>query len=102
MVVVCGVWGATAACAPKTRYVPPAVETAPAFREDANWKVAQPNDAALRGAWWELFGDPDLNALEQQVDVSNQNLKAAAAQFAQARAPPRGTPSHPLPPATTH
>ena len=45
----------------------------------------------LRGNWWELFGDPELNALEQQIDVSNQTLKAAAAQFAQARALVRGT-----------
>jgi NodT family efflux transporter outer membrane factor (OMF) lipoprotein len=45
----------------------------------------------LRGNWWELFGDPDLNALEQQIDVSNQTLKAADAQFAQARALLRGT-----------
>jgi NodT family efflux transporter outer membrane factor (OMF) lipoprotein len=95
--VMAGVGGA---CAPKTRYVAPAVETAPAFREDANWKVAQPNDAVLRGNWWELFGDPDLNAIEQQVDVSNQNLKAAAAQFAQARALLRGARSSLFPQVT--
>jgi NodT family efflux transporter outer membrane factor (OMF) lipoprotein len=94
--------GICAACAPKTRYVAPAVETAPAFRENANWKVAQPNDAALRGNWWELFGDPDLNAIEQQVDVSNQNLKAAAAQFAQARALLRGTRSNKFPQVTAN
>jgi NodT family efflux transporter outer membrane factor (OMF) lipoprotein len=94
--------GAAGACAPTTRYVAPAVETAPAFREDANWKVAQPNDAVLRGNWWELFGDPDLNAIEQQVDVSNQNLKAAAAQFAQARALLRGTRSNLFPQVTAN
>jgi NodT family efflux transporter outer membrane factor (OMF) lipoprotein len=77
-------------CAPKVKYVQPTVDIAPAFRENADWKPAQPADASLRGTWWELFSDPDLNALEQQVDVSNQTLKAAEAQFAQARALVRG------------
>jgi NodT family efflux transporter outer membrane factor (OMF) lipoprotein len=82
---------AISACAPKVKYVPPTVEVAPAFRENADWKTAQPADDALRGNWWELFGDPDLNALEQQIDVSNQTLKAADARFAQARALFRAT-----------
>ena len=69
------------ACAPKTRYVTPTVDVAPAFRENATWKVAAPGDEMLRGAWWELFDDPELNALEQQIDLSNQTLKAAAAQI---------------------
>jgi NodT family efflux transporter outer membrane factor (OMF) lipoprotein len=58
----------------------------PAFRENGNWKIAQPADAVLRGTWWELFGDADLNELQGRVDLSNQNLKAAEAQFAAARA----------------
>ena len=78
------------ACAPKTVYVTPTVDIAPAFRENADWKPAQPADETLRGDWWELFGDPDLNALEAQIDVSSQTLKAAAAQLAQARALVRG------------
>jgi NodT family efflux transporter outer membrane factor (OMF) lipoprotein len=78
-------------CAPKARYVPPTVEIAPAFRENADWKAAEPADQLLRGNWWELFNDPDLNALEQQVDIGSQTLKAAEAQFAQARAIVRGT-----------
>jgi len=82
---------AVSACAPKVKYVQPTVEVAPAFRENADWKTAQPADDVLRGTWWELFGDPDLNALEQQVDISNQTLKAADARFAQARALVRGT-----------
>ena len=81
---------ALSACAPKVKYVPPAVEAPTAFRENENWKVAQPSDALLRGDWWVLFDDADLDALEQQVDVSNQNLKAAEAQFAAARALVRG------------
>ncbi len=82
---------ALSACAPTVKYVQPTVEIAPAFRENTDWKTAQPADDLLRGNWWELFGDPDLNALEQQIDVSNQTLRAADAQFAQARALVRGT-----------
>ena len=50
------------------------------------WKAAQPNDAARRGKWWEVFGDPDLNALEEQVTVSNQTIALAEAQYRGARA----------------
>ena len=50
------------------------------------WITAQPGDAAPRGSWWEVFGDGDLNALEDQVDGSNQNLRVALAQLRQARA----------------
>jgi NodT family efflux transporter outer membrane factor (OMF) lipoprotein len=82
---------AVSACAPKAKYVTPTVELAPAFRENADWKAAQPADEALRGDWWELFGDPVLNGLESQIDVSNQTLRAAEAQFAQARAIVRST-----------
>lgn len=82
---------AAAGCAPKVKYTPPAVDIAPAFRENADWKTAQPADDQLRGNWWELFGDADLNALEQQIEVSNQTLRAAAAQFEQARALVRGS-----------
>ena len=82
---------AISACAPKTKYVAPAADLPPAFRENAEWKIAQPADEMLRGNWWELFGDPALSALEQQIDVSNKTLKAADAQFVQARAIVRGT-----------
>jgi NodT family efflux transporter outer membrane factor (OMF) lipoprotein len=78
------------ACAPTTTYVAPATRTPAAFKENPNWKVAQPGDTTPRGPWWELFGDSDLDALEQRVDLSNQNLKAAEARFAQARAIVRG------------
>ena len=50
------------------------------------WKVAQPQDSALHGKWWEIFGDTQLNALEEQVNVSNQNVAAAFANFMAARA----------------
>jgi NodT family efflux transporter outer membrane factor (OMF) lipoprotein len=51
-----------------------------------NWKTAQPNDQSLGGNWWEIFQDPQLNDLEQQINVSDQNLKAAVAQYQQALA----------------
>jgi NodT family efflux transporter outer membrane factor (OMF) lipoprotein len=73
-------------CTVGPKYHTPAVETPPAYTEVRDWKPAQPNDQNLGGNWWEIFQDPQLNALEQQVDVSNQNLKAAEAQYTQARA----------------
>lgn len=62
------------------------VETPAAYKELNGWKVAQPQDTSLRGKWWEIFGDPQLNDLEEQVNVSNQNIAAAAANFLAARA----------------
>ncbi len=73
-------------CAVGPKYHTPPVQTPPAYKEIGNWKPAQPNDQKLGGNWWEIFQDPQLNALEQQINVSNQNLKAAAAQYQQARA----------------
>jgi NodT family efflux transporter outer membrane factor (OMF) lipoprotein len=62
------------------------VQSPPAYKEVRNWKPAQPNDQNLGGTWWTIFQDPLLDSLELQVNVSNQNLKAADAQFQQARA----------------
>jgi NodT family efflux transporter outer membrane factor (OMF) lipoprotein len=62
------------------------VDTPPVYKELDGWKVAQPQDTSIRGNWWELFGDPQLNAIEEQVNVSNQNIAAAAANFLVARA----------------
>src|SRR6201997_1138957 len=75
-----------AACAVGPKYKAPAVPAPPAYKEIGNWKTAQPSDQNLGGSWWEIFQDPQLNALEQQIDVSNQNLKAAVAQYQKARA----------------
>ena len=58
----------------------------PAFKEMSGWKVARPSDDRIRGPWWEIYGDPLLNSLEDKVIVSNQNIKMAEAQFRQARA----------------
>ena len=74
-------------CAVGPRYSKPTTPAPPAYKEvPPDWKAAQPNDQIARGKWWEIFQDPQLNALEEQVNVSNQNLKAAEAQFRQARA----------------
>jgi NodT family efflux transporter outer membrane factor (OMF) lipoprotein len=50
------------------------------------WKMATPGDDLPKGKWWEIFGDPQLNTLEELVDINNQNLKQAEAQYRQARA----------------
>lgn len=73
-------------CTVGPKYQRPAAEVPPAYKEVGDWKPAQPNDQNLSGNWWEMFQDPQLNALEAQVNVSNQNLKAAEAQYTQARA----------------
>ena len=91
-------------------YKRPAIETPPAYKEAASavmpqtatpvssstgtataagniqWKMANPKDTLAHGPWWQMFGDPQLNQLEQQVLVSNQNIKQAEAQYRQARA----------------
>src|SRR5439155_25695202 len=56
---------AAGACAGHSRYVAPAAPAPAGYKESANWKPAQPADTVLRGKWWELFGDADLNALEE-------------------------------------
>ena len=78
-------------CAVGPKYRQPTAPVPPAYKEISNWKPAQPSDENLGGKWWEIFQDPQLNALEQRVDVSNQNLKVALAQFQQARAALRYT-----------
>jgi NodT family efflux transporter outer membrane factor (OMF) lipoprotein len=60
------------------------------FKQIAGWKAASPGDALERGAWWELYGDAELNALVERLQLSNQNLAAAEAQYRQARALVRG------------
>jgi NodT family efflux transporter outer membrane factor (OMF) lipoprotein len=81
-------------CMVGPKYVKPTAPTAPefkeqppeSFKENDVWKLAQPSDQELRGNWWEIFGDPQLNALEEEVTRSNQDLKVAEAHFRQARA----------------
>src|SRR6202034_2822022 len=85
------------------RYIAPAVPAPPAFKESSpaayssapagTWQPALPQDAVLKGKWWEMFNEPDLNALEEQLDINNQNIAqyfqnfmAARSQVSEARA----------------
>ncbi len=67
--------------------VPPAYKELPPPNspQASEWAPAQPNDALARGKWWEIYNDPELNALEEQVSISNQNVKAAEAQYREAK-----------------
>jgi NodT family efflux transporter outer membrane factor (OMF) lipoprotein len=74
-------------CVVGPRYSRPPAPVPNQFKETPpNWRPAQPSDQVLRGKWWEIYQDGELNRLEEKIDVSNQNLKAAGAQFDQARA----------------
>src|ERR1700761_286951 len=82
-------------CTVGPNYHRPDAPTAPAFKESAvpppnppggGWKQVAPNDSAVRANWWEIYQDPQLDKLEQQVAVSNQTLKASYEQYMQARA----------------
>jgi NodT family efflux transporter outer membrane factor (OMF) lipoprotein len=83
-----------AGCVVGPKYHTPTADTPAAYKEltpadykeTDGWKVAQPKDDALRGKWWEIFNDPELNALEEKVNISNQNIASAAASFFAARA----------------
>lgn len=79
---------ALAGCAVGPKYTAtPAIDTPVAFKEGGGaWVQAAPADAAERGSWWQAFNDPVLNDLAAKVDVSNQNVAAAVAAYAQARA----------------
>ena len=75
-----------AGCNLAPRYQQPSVQTPPAFKETNGWKLAQPSDGVIKGRWWEMFNDPQLNALEAQVAISNQNIVVALENFLAARA----------------
>ena len=82
-----------AGCNVGPKYVPPATTAPPAFKESPaqfketnGWAVAQPQDAALRGKWWEIYNEPELNALEDQLNIDNQNIRQAFENFMEARA----------------
>ncbi len=86
----------TAGCTVGPKYHPPAATPTPLpgaykespeqFKEKDGWQVARPNDAVLRGKWWEIFKDPELNSLEEQLNINNQNIKQAFENFLAARA----------------
>jgi NodT family efflux transporter outer membrane factor (OMF) lipoprotein len=82
-------------CLPGPKYRAPSApaSTAPAYKESSvnfqnapGWKVASPQDAMLRGKWWEIFNDPQLNSLEDQLNINNQNIKVSFENFMEARA----------------
>src|SRR5205814_9600694 len=77
---------ALAACAVGPDYRRPEAAVSAAYKEAVGWKVAEPRDEASRGNWWEIFGDPQLSALMESIDVSNQNVRLAEARFRQAQA----------------
>src|SRR5215467_10183925 len=81
-------------CDKAPKYSTPSVATPPAFKEitpdtfkeTKDWKFAHPNDAVIRGKWWEMFSDTQLNTLEEQATSANQNIALADANFRAARA----------------
>ncbi len=83
-----------AGCTVGPKYIKPTVPTTPTYKEEApgtfkesdQWQPARPGDQISRGNWWEIFGDSELNKLEEQIAGSNQSLKVAEARFRGARA----------------
>ncbi|MGH7876026.1 MAG: TolC family protein, partial [Candidatus Binatia bacterium] len=74
------------ACSVGPDYVRPALETPAAYKENEAATSSQSLEDVARRNWWEIFADPELDSLEQQVEISNQNIAQAEAQFRQARA----------------
>lgn len=75
-----------AGCSVGPNYTRPTTEVPLDYKEAGQFKEAQPSDAIAKGKWWEIYNDPQLNALEEQINVSNQSLKAQQEQFLEARA----------------
>jgi len=73
-------------CAVGPDYKRPTTAVPPAFKEAGAWKTAEPKDTAVHAAWWQDFGNPTLTELESQLELSNQSLRAAEANYRQARA----------------
>src|SRR5580693_1430200 len=85
-VALAGVCGLVTACAVGPDYKRPPMAPTADFKEQTGWKATEPADALSRGPWWHIFNDEVLNGLEDQIDISNQNVKASAAAVEQARA----------------
>lgn len=96
-------------CDKAPKYSKPSVATPPAykeiapdtFKETGNWKFARPNDGIIRGKWWEMFNDSQLNSLEDQLNTANQNIALADANFRAARALVKESRSQYFPTVTT-
>ena len=94
------VWGAAllscavTGCVVGPKYHAPVTQAPTAYKESPAqqpqntgiWTVAQPQDAMLRGNWWEVFQEPELNALEDQLDINNENIKLYFENYMEARA----------------
>jgi NodT family efflux transporter outer membrane factor (OMF) lipoprotein len=87
--------GVLAGCLVGPKYTPPAPPPVTAasykespvhFQDTGDWKVASPQDAMLRGKWWEVFQEPELNTLEEQLQIDNQNIKVYFQNYMEARA----------------
>jgi len=74
------------ACMVGPNYHRPSAPATPQFKEAAGWQPARPIDQQIRGSWWQIYSDPELNSLEKQVAVSNQSLKVTLSQYTEARA----------------
>jgi NodT family efflux transporter outer membrane factor (OMF) lipoprotein len=98
-------------CRVGPKYVKPSAPAAPEFKESSptaytnapsgTWQPAQPQDAVLKGKWWEVFNEPELNALEDQLDINNQNIAEFFQNFMAARAQVREAKSQFYPTLTT-
>jgi NodT family efflux transporter outer membrane factor (OMF) lipoprotein len=95
MAAALGVTSLLSGCRVGPRYNPPAPPAATApnykespvnFQDQEGWKVASPQDAMIRGKWWEIFNEPELNALEEQLVLNNQSIRASFENFMAARA----------------
>ncbi len=94
--LVCAALLLSTGCMVGPNYKRPSAPAAPAFKESPppdfkeaeaqGWKQAQPGDAYMKGKWWEVYQDPALNALEEQIAISNQNVQQYEAQYRQAKA----------------
>jgi outer membrane protein TolC len=90
LLALCGLTG----CNVGPKYLRPVVPSPPAFKEvdtqqagnGSTWKTAKPQDGTLRGKWWEIYQEPELNALEDKLNVSNQNIAQSYDDFMAARA----------------
>ena len=77
---------ALAACSLAPAYTPPPTSTPVAYKETGPWTPASPGDAAPRGDWWTIYGDPTLDGLEQRIETGNPALAQALARYDEARA----------------
>jgi NodT family efflux transporter outer membrane factor (OMF) lipoprotein len=85
-VLVAATFALLTACAVGPNYKRPAFDAAAAYKEQDGWKPSEPNDALDRGPWWQIYNDEVLNGLEAQINISNQNVLAAAASVEESRA----------------